>query len=270
MTRTLKSLLAATVLSGLSAPAHAGPFDIPQEQQTTFIDVGTAYVGRAAYVGSRERDEDIFPYLAAEYKGRYFANAAQGVGVNLINRDGWTLAPIAYFAGGRDAEDTPFRLANGTTLPAVEDALDLDSSITVGGLVTYRLPLARLDAQMQVPVTGDVEGYRTDVSLTTRLPLGERIFIAPGLRASYFSDGWSNSYYGLNAAQAAAVGLPEYDAGAGFNSLGALVLASFEIVEDYNIVGALNYSLLQGDAKDSPLSPENDAVTVILGVARRF
>ena len=278
MTKHTRTLCIATALATTlvgAVPAHAGPFDIPESEQDTFLDVGVAYVGRAAYVGSDERDEDIFPYAAGEYKGRYFFNPAQGLGVNLINRDGLVVAPTAFFATGRDADDTPFILpATGSgdreVTPAVDDAFDLDSSVTLGGLVSYLLPFARFDGQIQFPVTGDVDGFRGDLSLTTRLPLGDRFFIAPGVRATYTSDSWSNSYYGIDATQAAAVGLPEFDTGAGFHTLGAHVIATFEVVEDYNVIGALNYSALQDEAEDSPLSPDNDALTVVVGVARRF
>ena len=272
-TRALGLALATAMAGGVSA--HAGPFDIPESERETFLDVGVAYVGRAAYVGSDERDENIFPYAAAEYRGRYFFNPAQGLGVNLINRDGLVVAPAAFFASGRNADDTPFVLADTASgdrvvTPAVDDAFDLDSSFTVGGLVSYLLPFARFDGQIQFPVTGDVDGFRGDLTLTTRLPLGERFFIAPGVRATYTSDDWSNSYYGIDAVQAAAVGLSEFDTGGGFHTLGAHVIATFEVVEDYNVIGALNYSSLRDEAKDSPLSPDNDALTAVVGVARRF
>ena len=260
----------------LAIPAHAQDslFDIPGDERNTFIDVGAAVVSRAAYVGSEETDTDIFPYLAFEYEGRVFANAAQGLGVNAINRDGLQVAAIGYFASGRDGEDTPFA-TDQSPEPLVE-AFDLDSSFTAGGLVSYRFPYAQAELQAQVPVTGDVEGWRLDASLATRIPpleklIGKGTVIAPGVRATYLDDEWTESYYGITTAQALAAGLPTgYDPDGGFNSYAIFALANLTLTESITLVGVANYTFLAGDAKDSPLTPENDGLTLVAGVAKRF
>jgi len=268
---------AAILLTAL--PALAGPFDIPEEQQSTYVDVGAAVVSRSAYVGSEETDTDIFPYVAGEYKGRYFFNPAQGAGVNLINNGTLRVAPVVFFAGGRDAEDTPFldedSAISDAERDAFENAFDLDSSVTAGGVVSYRFPYAQLELQAQAPVTGDVEGWRGDASLATRLvPLeniiGEGTIIAPGIRATYLSDQWTESYYGLDQGQANLLNLAGQDVDGGFNSLSAFVLTSLSVTEDITLVGAANYTMLQGDAKDSLLSPDNNGTTFVLGLAKRF
>ena len=269
-------LLAALLVAACpSVSAHAGPFDIPEENQTTFVDLGAAVVSRASYVGSEETETDVYPYLAFSWNGRAFFNPAQGLGVNAINRDGLRVAGVAYFAGGRDAEDTPF--FDEAVTQAQEDAFDVDSSATVGGLVSYRFPFAQLELQSQFPVTGDVEGWRLDASLATRLvPLermvGKGTIIAPGVRASYLSDRWTESFYGIDQAQAALIspGLAGFDPDGGINSYSVFGLTSLTISESVTLVGVVNYSMLAGDAKDSPLSPDNSALTAVVGIAKRF
>lgn len=274
----IRFLISAAILF-TARPAFAGPFDIPEKQQRTYVDVGAAVVSRAAYVGSEKTDTDIFPYLAGEYEGRYFFNPAQGAGVNLINDGKVRLAPVVYFAGGRDAEDTPF-LSDESTLSeaereAFEDAFDVDASVTAGGLFSYRFPYAQLELQAQTPVTGDVKGWRADATLATRLvPLenmiGEGTIIAPGLRASYLSDQWTETYYGLDQSQANLLQAAGQDVDGGFNSFAAFALTTLTVTEDITLVGAVNYTILEGDAKDSLLSPENSGTTFILGLAKRF
>ena len=265
----------ALLCSAAPALAQDGLFDIPEDDRFTFLDVGGAVVSRSTYVGSEDSETDIFPYLAFEYEGRVFGNAAQGLGINAINRDGLQVAATGYFAGGRDAEDTPF-FDDATNPPGDDNVFDLDSSFTAGGLISYRFPYAQAELQAQVPVTGDVEGWRLDATLATRIPPLERIFgegtvISPGVRATYLDDEWTESYYGVTTAQAVAAGLPTgFDADGGFNSYAVFGLTSVTLASDITLVGVANYTFLAGDAKDSPLSPDNDGLTLVAGVAKRF
>ena len=276
--RAVPALLSAVCLLW-TAPAHAQDnlFDIDEDEVDTFLDVGGVLLTRPGYVGSEEARTNVLPYLAFEYEGRYFGNAAEGLGVNLIHRNGLRLAPVAYFAAGRDAEDTPFfsdelddTLAPETA-DAFKDAFDVDGAVTVGGLASYLLPFARLDLQGQVPVTGDLDGWRGDISATTLLPFfGDRITVAPGARATYTSAGWAGSYYDLDLDQAALAGLPEFDTDGGFNSYSLYLLGQGKVTDTLTVVGALNWTNLTQDAKDSPLSPDNNGLTALVGVARRF
>ena len=271
---TYAALATALLVWAAGASAQDGLFDISEDDRNTFLDLGGAVVSRAAYVGSEETDTDVFPYLAFEYEGRVFGNAAQGLGVNLINRDGLQVAATGFYASGRDTNDTPF--GGEVTTPELEEAFDLGSSFTAGGLVSYRFPYAQAELQAQVPVTGDVEGWRLDASLATRIPplekmLGEGTIIAPGVRATYLDDEWTESYYGVTTAQAVAAGLPVgYDADGGFNSYSLFGLTSITLASDITLVGVANYTFLAGDAKDSPLSPDNNGLTLVAGIAKRF
>ena len=281
---------AATLPALLAVPASAQIFDIPDSERETFVDIGAVVLNRPAYVGSEEQDTSILPFIAGEYEGRVFLNPAIGAGVNLINDGNMQLAVIGSYATGRDADDTPFvfdpdddspvNVAASLPLPltdATEDAFELDGSFTAGGHFNILLPVARFDVTAVTPVTGDIDGIRTDFALTTRLPVGP-FFIAPGVRATWTSDSWTESYYGFSSEQVdllAAQGLFSADFLEATEvddawTLGAHVLATWEVVDDIEIVGALNYSALQGDAKDSPFSPDNDGLTAVLGVAKRF
>ena len=292
----LRTLLAASAAlpAMFAVSASAQMFDIPASEQETYIDLGLDVVSRDIYVGSDERETLVLPYVNGEYKGRFFFRPAVGAGVNLINDGTVELAAVASYATGRDAEDTPFVFdiddldagevpgRRGDVLPvaltdASDEAFEIDGSITVGGYGSVLLPFARLDAQLITPVTGDIDGLRSDIALTTRVPLGP-FFIAPGVRATWTSDSWTETFYGFTPDQIATLdadtlallsdenGLDVGDAW----TLGAHLVATWEVVDDVQILGFVNYSALQGDAKDSLFSPENDGVTAALAVSRRF
>ena len=268
---------AAVLLAALaSAPAQAQSlFEIPDEEKETYLDLGVAVLSRAPYVGSEEDDLGVLPYVNAEYEGRFFFNPAIGAGVNVINRNGFSLAALGYFASGREGDDTPFVPDEDETtlseaeLDILDEAFEVDGSFTVGGIASYTLPFARVDVRGQVPVTGDVDGFRGDVALTTRLPLGRNGFFAPGVRATYTTDSWNDVYYGISAEQSALTGLDLFEADDDW-TLGAHGIVSFEVGNDISLLGTVVYSALQGNLKDSPLTPDNDAFTLVGAVIKRF
>jgi len=243
--------------------AQDGLFAISETRDRSFIDVGIAYVNRATYVGSEDTDNRVLPFARADYKGRLFINPATGAGVYWRNTDHLRMATSFSFAVGRDGDDTPF----------IGDRGEVDSSITLTNTVRYYLPFAAIDAIATVPLTGGFSGARFDGLLTTEIKPIKGLRITPGVRATFGTAGWTGSLYNIDPEDLAAIhtaGLSAFQAGGGLLALGAHTAAYYELPNDFQLVGAINYSALQNDAKDSPLSLENSGLTIALGLARHF
>jgi len=243
--------------------AQDGLFAISETRDRSFIDAGIAYVNRATYVGSEDSDTRILPFIRADYKGRLFINPATGAGVYWRNTDRLRLATSLSFAVGRNAEDTPL----------IGEGGEVDSSVTVTNTLRYYLPFAAIDAITTLPVTGGFSGARFDGLITTEIKPIKGLRITPGIRATFGTAGWTGSLYNIDPEDLAAInvaGLNTFQADGGLLALGAHTAAYYELPNDFQLVGAINYSALQNDAKDSPLSLENNGLTVALGLARHF
>lgn len=268
------SLLLTLGVNTLTATAYAGSFDdifgpqdglfaISEKRDKTFIDAGVAYVNRAPFVGSEDTDNLVLPFARADYKGRLFINPALGAGVYWRNTDNLRVSSSINFALGRDAEDTPL----------IGEGGEISSSFTLTNAIRYYLPFAAFDAITTVPFTGDFEGARLDTLLTTEIKPIEGLRITPGVRATFGTAGWINSLYEVEASDIAALnitGLDPFEAGSGLLALGVHTAAYYELPRAFQLIGVLNYSALQGDAADSPLTPNNGGLTIALGIAKHF
>lgn len=260
------AILAALACLPTTAAAQDSIFDIPESEQLTFADVGIAGVSRETYVGSSTGETLVLPYLNTQYKGRFFVNPGLGAGAYAIRNEHFRLGGSVHFSLGRDGADTPLN----------NEAFDLDGGFA--GLISSRLylPLAAVDVVANIPLTGDLEGYRVDALVTTELYPFEKLRLTPGVRATYHSGDFLNSVYGITDSQLANVSLPvgsnvtAQNFGAEVSTLGAHVAAYYELSDDYEIVGIVNFSRLIGDVEGTTLAPENSGITAALGFARKF
>jgi outer membrane protein len=96
-----------------------------------------------------------------------------------------------------------------------------------------------------------------------------------GPRARFVGDAYNEAYFGVNAAQAAASGLPVYDVSGGLYSYGAgaSVIAPLSSDRSWALVFVAGYDRLTGDAGDSPLVQQrgdDDQASIGLFIARRL
>lgn len=264
------SLAFATSLLLLSfqtvAEAQTSLFDIPEDQQKTFADIGVDAIYRETYVGSKKNELKALPFIYAEYKGRVFVNPGLGAGAYAIRNENFRIGGSVHYNLGRETEDTPL---DG-------DAFDVDGGFA--GVISSRVytPIAAIDVIANIPLTGDLDGYRIDTLITTELNPTKRLRINPGIRATYHSEQFLDSLYGISNGQIAATprpagsGITALNFGSEISTLGAHVAAFLKIGEKFELVGVVNYSRLVGDVKGSTLAPRKDGVTTAIAIARKF
>ncbi len=267
------SLLALAILClPMSASAQTGDWfpdelldweilEVDPKNEDTYVDVGAVVLSRAGYQGSEEQHTNLYPALNAEYKGRWFLNPFNGVGVSVINKRDTVLSTSLTFNPGRDAADTPFD----------DPAFDFDPGAAWKISGRYRLKYVAIGGNFNVPVFGDMKGARGAVRVSTLIPVTDQLDIAPSIAASWQSQSRMNDLYGVTAQQnlVSNTGLFEYDSGfSGYSvALGTLWRTK---EKDWAVVGVLNYRTLIGDIKDSPLTPQDDGILAAIAVAKRF
>ena len=268
------SLTLLLSINSLTSTAHAdsfeaffgeqdGLFAISKKRDKTFMDAGITYMNRAPFVGSEETENLVLPFVRADYKGRLFISPALGAGVYWRNTDKMRVSTSLNFATGRDEDDTPL----------IGESGEVDSSLVVTNTVRFYVPFAAFDAISTVPFTGDFEGARLDALLTTEVKPIKGLRITPGVRASFGTSGWINSLYEIETSDLATldqVDLQPFRANRGLMALGFHTAAYYELPNDFQLIGVVNYSALQNDAADSPLSVDNSGLTLAIGLARHF
>ncbi|WP_026379742.1 MipA/OmpV family protein [Afifella pfennigii] len=148
---------------------------------------------------------------------------------------------------------------------------DVDTAVELGGKVRYRRNSLEAFLALRRGVTGH-DGFvgETGLNVITR-PL-ERLEFKAGPRLSFADGEYMQTYLGVTAAQAAASGLPFFDADGGVKGVGLSGEARYSLTQSWTLVGYGGYERLVGDAADSPITKagSENQFTAALGLTYTF
>lgn len=225
--------------------------------------VGGGTMFAPTYVGDDDYQLSLLPNIQIRYGDRFFASVQDGLGYNLINEQNWRAGPIARIAFPRQEDgDQPFAIAgdNSTDLIGLGD---VSATAELGGFVEYRTGPVSTRLEARQGVNGH-EGFVSDISVNyggRSFALGPPIIYSFGPRLRLVGDNFQSAYFGVDAAQSAASGLPQFDAGGGLHSYGVGGAVILPITRDNSAsaVFVAGYDRLAGDAADAPLVVQRGA-----------
>ena len=252
MTGRRAAALVLLALASAHASAQGGFFgftegyeggDVVDGEARLRVGLGLGMSAAPNFEGSNKYRIMPRPFVFAAY-GRVFVGFG-GIGVNLYRAPGWGFGAIVTPRPGRK-EDVDQRLAG---------LGDIDPSVDFGiyGVTFTRRFLTR--AILYTDVSGQGQGSfgRLDVLWRFRVDERVRFFAGPGL--SWGSRQHQQTFFGVTAEQAARSReqFPEFEAGAGVNSLRLTGGANYRFAPNWNLIGGLTASRLSGDAGNSPI-----------------
>ncbi|MPZ36458.1 MAG: MipA/OmpV family protein [Rhizobiales bacterium] len=258
------SVLGSVALTGVASAAEPGwpPPAIPGGWTVT---VGVEGKGIPAFEGASQYVIDPVPVfsLRRSDKTARFRSPRDGASIALINAGGFYFGPVGKFRQGRDESESEELRGLG----------DVDWTLEVGLFAEY-WPSDWLRGRVEVRrgFHGH-EGIVADFSADFVVPVMERWTISGGPRLTLADTDATAPYFGINAAQSAASGLPAFDAKGGIYSVGAGLQARYQWSQQWAARSYVEYSRLMGDAGSSPLVTERGSanqVTFGLGVTYSF
>jgi outer membrane protein len=92
-----------------------------------------------------------------------------------------------------------------------------------------------------------------DLSADVIVPVIQRLTLSAGPRFTWESTNATSPYFGIDAVQAMATGLPAFNAKGGAHSVGAGGQVSYRINPQWEVHAYVEYERLLGDAAKSPL-----------------
>jgi MipA family protein len=120
---------------------------------------------------------------------------------------------------------------------------------------------------------GGHHGVVSDFSADFIVPVTRALTISAGPRFTWESTKATAPYFGIDAVQALASGLPAFDAKGGAHSAGAGVQVKYRINPQWEVHSYVEYDRLLGDAANSPLVAARGSVnqtTVGVGASYSF
>lgn len=224
------AFLAALALAGAPACAQSAPQAAPAPQVATrpygppptptwTLTIGTAAIVAPAWQGSRDTAFSIFPDIRLAYKDTAFLSVQEGLGWNMINRDGWKVGPIARLRFGRreSTGGSPFLVTGGST--ALRGFGNVGIAGEFGGFVQYS-PDRRLALRAELRQgTGGHKGLVAEPSIRFADRAGPFRWSLTA-RSTFATAKYTQVYFGVTPDQAGRAGLPAFQTSGGLVSAG--------------------------------------------------
>lgn len=250
-----RALLFGVASLGFSAGASAQG---APDNEGWSVSLGAGLLTSPTYEGDDAYDLKVLPNIQVRHGERFFASVQEGVGYRLFHSEDFSAGPLVKVAFGRDEDgDQTFSVTGGET----DDLLglgDIDTTAEVGGFAQWTVGDFRLDAELRQALGGH-EGAVAELGASYRGRLtgfGPPVFWSLGPRVKITDGTYTSSYFGVDAGQSLASGLPEYDAGGGGLyswGIGASAVVPLDRERRWTLVGIFGYDQLTGDAGDAPL-----------------
>lgn len=233
--------------------ADAGVFD------GDWLQVGVGVGFGPEYDGSDDYEAFPLPLIRGSLGGIDIEPRPAGAALNFIPDSsgpvGFTFGPALRVRTSRTGDiDDPVVAATGELDTAVE--VGPSAGVSYSGLLNpYDSVSFSVDARWDV--AGAHEGFTVSPGITYFTPVSRGAAVSLALSAEHADDNYQDYYYSVTPSQALASGLPTYDAGAGFNRVGANLIGGFDLDGDLTNGGLAlfaigGYSRVIGDAADSP------------------
>lgn len=242
----------------LPQPVFDQRFEQDQPSRNWSLIVGAGGIYEPSYEGSDEFELDPVPLVLFTY-GEWLEIDPTGVTLTPIKYDRFSLSGQIGYESGRDEDDHERLRGLG----------DIDFAATVGAKAMYELGPVDVYAAIDQTIEGS-ESLIGTVGIGYTAPVSERLILGANAEAVVADDNHMEAYFGVNAAQSAASGLPEYEAGAGLKRVNFSASATYALTEDWLVRGEAELGVLTGDATDSPIVADELQPSVSLFVGYRF
>jgi outer membrane protein len=252
-------LLRAAILALMLAPAAAvaadpvvtlpaPPFEVPMLPSvsgTWTVTVGAGAEYKPDFEGAKRSMLSPVPIFSIRRAGspEQFRGPRDSASIALIDFGNLRAGPAGKFVAARKANN--FVELNGLG--------DVNAAVELGGFVEY-FPVDWLRTRAEVRQGfGGHTGVVADFSADVIVPVMQGLTISAGPRFTLESAGATAPYFGINAIQAMATGLPVFNARGGAHSVGAGAQVSYRFNPQWEVHSYVEYQRLLGDAANSPL-----------------
>ena len=262
----IAALLTVTALGAVMASgAHAQAFDAVRLYGAAADrdggTVGLAVVAGHAYMGSDERRTRAYPAIDYRWASGWFAGTTNGVGYNFSRQAGVQYGVRLTADFGRDESRSAVLRGLG----------DVDARPEIGAFYNLQ-PTAHifLTSSLRYGAGQGRDGLLLDLGAGLNAQVAPAWRLGAGVAATWANAAYTQSYFGVDAAQAARSGRGVYTAGAGVRDVRVSVSATYAITPRASATAALSYGRLQGDAARSPIVRDRAGVNGVLAVAYAF
>jgi MipA family protein len=260
----LASLLRKTSLSlvALTLPAlgMAQGMGGPPMQGNMEAMFGLSAIHTPEYMGSDLYKTRGLPLINVRWRNGFFLGLPAGIGYNFAVDKPLQYGLAVRAAMGRDENDSIYLSGMG----------DIDTRPELSGFASYTLNDVTVRTSLGYGAGNDRDGLVWNAGITLGLPLTQRDRFSLSFDATYVNDAIMRDYFGVTNAQSRNSGYSLYTPSAGMRDVQAGLNYMRILAPRWSLTAGVRSTQLLGDAKDSPLTRENNSWSASLGVAHRF
>jgi outer membrane scaffolding protein for murein synthesis (MipA/OmpV family) len=243
-------LLLAGAVAATNAFAYSEIADEVGREGNGFVGLGIGSV--PDYEGSDTNKGTVAPFGRYNWaSGRYIslggtANAEQAarLKMNLLTKDTpWELGPVLQYRAKRDNVDNN----------RVDRMREVDAATEAGAFLGWKADRLSLSTTYVTDVSDEHSGDVWYLNGYYDIPVDEHLKLALGAYATWASDDYMETYFGVNGNDSARSGLPVYKAESGFKDTGLILIGHYKFNKSWGMAGVVNYTRMLNDAEDSPL-----------------
>jgi outer membrane protein len=235
-------LLCLAIAGLMSAPPAAAQAPGEQPAGDWRFAVGAAVFGAPEYEGANEYQVRAFPSAEVRYRDLAFLSVREGLGWVAVRSDRFRAGPLIKYRFEREEDDSP----------ALSGLGDVEGTIEAGGFAELDVGPVEFVGEVRQGLNGH-EGLIAETGLSWGRPVLDRLFFAISPHVTWADADYTNAYFGISPAQAAASGYPVYAAGSGFKDIGVRVVLACSLSDRWALSFLAGVKQLLGDAADSPL-----------------
>lgn len=271
----------AILLAALAAPTAAMAGDLPsksRQPQPPIEAPRSPWSAHIAFGGGMtpefpgSSDYKFMPLALGRlaYQDYYIEVAGPRAKINVIPGGLIEAGPLIGYDSGRDRDISNRRLR---LLPKV------DSTVEFGGFAKLNLkqmllPNDRLSFGVEFAKASEGhEGYTVNLQTSYGIQFTRAFFMSVDAEMQFADKEYSNAYFGVSAAGAAATGLSPYTASSGITMAEIGLTARYAFTPNWGLTGRVAYGRLLGDAAKSPIvksEGSENQLTGSLAVLYRF
>lgn len=233
-------------------PAFAAAAEPPAADSGNQFVIGGGVGAISRYSGSREMTAAPIVLLDYSHASGFFASTMRGLGYGGQTGPVTYSAALGYRAERKEKDETGAFGSTGSE--KLKGMGDIEGSATAVLTLGYRpLPMLELNVVGEIPLSQRQNGKNFHTGVTARLLEASHDNVSLGLAAGFGDKDYTQTYYGVTAAQARTTKFASYRPKAGLYEANAMLTWQHRFGEKWSVTWMLGANHLLRDAAKSPL-----------------
>lgn len=265
------------LLATLVTPATAQTTDKKQPAANSpwSLSAGLGAARTSEYEGAKKGVSGVVPDFSVSYKladwGKVtLGGKARGLSWTFIDTDDYSLGLVLQADAGRSDRKDGTLLRPGSKRLAGLGEIKGSVEWGVTGHVLFGVPIYFVlsKGSGDGKATGSnfrIKGHggtRLEVGLDVPLPVSDAVTLSVSPNLQWADTSYTQTYFGVTAAQAARSGFKPFSAKGGIKSLGLNLGANYTLDKQWSVNAGVSLSTLRGDAAKSPIVQQKNQTSL--------